>query len=426
MASNGTEHTNVMCLFVPILAASLLLAWTSGGGEAPWPADVPGFKAPEAGEHPRLLFRKPDLPALRERAKTPEGQAILKALRRQLNGSDGESMPPKFGVKGPVSKDGAGDHDKDPWGTYTISHVAGFGFLYQITGDKKYAELGKECMDKALEGYRDRDQRYSFRAPFGALRAGPSIGWYALGYDLCYDGWTPDYRQKIAQAFANYSEGQWCSLDELVRGARQHPGSNHWGMQVGGGALALLAIMNDPGVDMKRIGPLLQTSQQKMIVNMTEGFGDGGFFAEGDGTGSMSSHINFLSALQAWKAAFGKDFVSPRPNAQWMSLKWIFLSVPKAKAPPHDWFWPQRGGYPHNIWAREGKSGGGYFSIPFGILNDDQRAALLWFYNHHLRASDEKDGTPLDVTSPYAHHAVLSFVNWPFALKERKIGRAHV
>ncbi len=407
----GVRWTNLVGLCV---VWSLGTSLASGAEETPWPAAVPNFRAIQPGEHPRLLFRKTDLPRLRQRAQTPEGQAILKRLRVQLNGSDGESLPPRYGVKGSVTSDGSGEHAKDPPGTYTLSHVAGYGLLYQLTGDKKYAELGRRCMDLALEGQRDRDRRYSFRAPYGALRAGPSIGWYALGYDLCYDGWDEAYRVKIAQAFASYNEGKWLSLAELARGARQKPGSNHWGMEVGGAALALLAIQNDPGVDRNQIEPLLAESRRAMIRNMTEGFGDGGFFAEGDGTGSMSSHIVFLPALQAWRTAAGQDFITPRPNAQWMALKWFFLSVPRAGAKPHDWFWPQRGAYPHNIWARDGLSGGGYCSIGFGVANPDQQAAIRWFYDHSLKAADDQNGTPFDTPSPYPHHAVLAFVNWPF------------
>ncbi|MBM4019069.1 MAG: hypothetical protein FJ288_12200 [Planctomycetes bacterium] len=191
-----------------------------------WPAPVPGFKAPLPGEHPRLLFRKTDIASLKARAKTPEGQAIIKRLRVCLNGSDGESMPEKFGVKGPVDKDGAGPLEGAPPGIFIFSHVAGYGMLYVLTGDKKYADPGRECMEKSLEGYRDRDQRYSFKAPYGALRAGPSLGWTALGYDLCYDGWDDAYRRKVADAIQNYNEGKWMSLEELARGARQRPGSS--------------------------------------------------------------------------------------------------------------------------------------------------------------------------------------------------------
>jgi len=405
------------------IALAIAAAWmalpAALGQESPWPSNVPNFKAPASGEHPRLLFRKADIAALRERAKTPEGQAIIKRLRLCLNGGDGESMPAKFGVKGPVDKDGAGPLEGAPPGVFTYSHAAGYGMLYVLTGDKKYADLGRECMEKSLDGYRDRDQRYSFRAPYGALRAGPSLGWTALGYDLCYDSWGDAYRKKVADAIQNYNEGKWLSLEELVRGARQHPGSNHWGMEVGGGAMAVLAIMNDPGVDMKKIGPLLDASEKSMIRNMTEGFGDGGFFAEGDGTGSMSSHIVFLSALQAWKVAAGKDFYAPRPNAQWMSLKWFFLTVPKNGQMD----FPKRGAYDHNIWARNDISGGCYFGIGFGLATPEQKAAILWFYNHSgLKQVDEKQSTPFDTPTPYPHLAIVPFVNWPLGLEERNPG----
>jgi hypothetical protein len=391
--------------------------------EGPWPADVPGFQAPAPGEHPRLLFRKKDLPALRTFAKTDEGKAILERLRKCLNGSDGESMPTSFNPeKGPITQDGSGDFAvKAPLGTYTFSHMAGFGLLYQLTGEKKYADLGEQCFEKALEGYRDRDRRYAFQAPFGALRAGPALGWTALGYDLCYDGWDEEFRVKVTRALANYDEGgkrNEINLAGLTKGTMP-AFSNHFGMQAGGATLALLALKSDPGVDAKKIDDLLALAQKSMIRELTEGFGDGGFFAEGDGTGSMSSHIAFLTALQAWKNAGGKDFVTPRANASWTALKYIFLTVPRAGTMD---FWPKRGGYPQNIWSREGLSGAGYFAFPFGVLPDDEKAALLWFYNHHLADRDAKAGTPFDTSNPYPHLAVCAFINWPRQVKEKNPG----
>lgn len=387
----------------------------------PWPAPVPGFTPPEPGEHPRLFFRRSDLPALRVRAQTPEGKAILKRLRFLLNGGDGESMPTAYNpMRGKQSKDGSGPTANAPAGMYTFSHTAGFGLLYQVTGDKKYADLGRQCMEKAFEEYRDRDNRYSFRYPYGALRAGPSLGWTAVGYDLCCDGWNEGFRRTVALAIQNYNEGKNMSLAELARGSRHMPASNHWGMQVGGAALALLAIKGDPGVDDGKIGKLLVESEKAMIRNLTEGFGDHGWFAEGDGTGSMSSHIVFASALNVWKTAGGKDFISPRPNAPWMSLKWIFLTIPRDGRMD----FPKRGAYPHNVWARDGLSGAGYFAQGFGAVTGEQKAAMLWFYNHHLKDADEKAGTPFDTVSIYPQNAILAFVNWPIGMKE--INPAHV
>jgi len=374
-----------------ILAVSVCAVTDATVAKPPWPADVPGYVAPKPGEHPRLLFREADIPMLRERAKTPEGRAILKRLRRQLNGSDGESV-------------GAA-------GMWSMSHVAGFGFLYVITGDSKYAELGKQAMEQSFAGAkRKEDTRYAFRGANGALRAGPALGWGALGYDLCYDGWDEAYRNKVRNALMNYNDGPNKSLAELVRGSRHGPQSNHWGMQIGGGAMAILALMNDPGVDMDRINPLLETSKECFLRKLTEGYGDGGYFTEGDGTGSMG-HIAFLPAIQAWRVAGGKDFYTPRPNAQWTSLRWLLGTVVKTDGTI---LFHKRDGYPHNVWDRDGISGGNYFGIGFGIATPEQKAAWLWFYNRHFKDRDLKAGTPCDTLSYYPHHSILSFVNFPF------------
>jgi hypothetical protein len=389
-------------------------------GTGPWPVEVKGFVPVAAGEHPRLLFRRTDLEALRRKAATPEGQAAVKRLGAQLNGSDGLSLPKTF-----VQRGGRAPADSDATSVvYTFSHAAGYGLLYRLTGDRRFADLGRECMDKALDGTMDRDTRYSYRKPSGALRAGPVLGWTALGYDLCYDGWDEAYRQMAAKALSTYSEGQWCTLEELTRGERQHPGSNHWGMQVGGAAMALLAVMGDPGADAAKIGGLLEQSRKAMLVNMTQGFGSGGFFAEGDGTGSMSSHIVFLSALQAWRTAAGKDFYTPRPNAQWMDLKWFFLTALGGDPMNLRASFPDRGEYPHNIWARTGLSGGCYFGIGLGVATEEQKAAILWFYNHSgMKEADARGGFGLDAPGPYPHHSVVSFVNWPVGMPEKEPGQ---
>lgn len=409
-----------IAFWIPLL--SLLPGVVRAG--AAWPSDVPGHVALRPGEHPRLLFRRADLPGLRRRAGTPEGKEILARLGRLLDGKEGRGMPAAYNpVVGPASGDGAGPTGKAPDGMYTFSHAAGYGLLYQLTGEREYAALGRRCMEKALEGVRDRDNRYAFLHPYGALRAGPSLGWTALGYDLCHDGWDEAFRRRIAEAIFEYrgsNKGKVFDLEYLVRGRRHFPASNHWGMQVGGGALALLAVMADPGVDEARARDLLRVSEKSMLRNLSEGFGDGGYFAEGDGTGSMSSHIVFLTALQAWRVAAGKDFVGPRPNAQWAALKWIFGTVPPANHRGRlARGFVARGGYPHNVWARDGISGGAYHAIGYGVLPPDQVPALWWFYRTHLEAWDASQRTPWDTVSPYPHHAVLAFVNTPFGVEPR-------
>ena len=380
----------------------------------PWWVPAEGFQPLQPGEHPRLLFRKSDLPALREKAETPEGKAMVSRLRYLLNGSDGETMPLRYS-----NADEAYDKDAErnlPAGTYTISHAAGYGLLYQLTGNRKYAEFGRQCFELALQGQRDRDDRYSWIESGGPLRSGPTLGWYALGYDLCYDGWDKDTREKYGRALVDYTyvknnktNQNNLSLESLVRGTMP-PGSNHYGMQVGGAAMVLMAVTGEPWVDQERISMLLKISEKSMIRNVTEGFGDGGFFAEGDGTGSMSSHIIYLTAIQAWKNTMGMDFVNvDRPNVRMTALKWIYLTIIREGKPD---FWPIRGAYGQNVWAG-GLSGAGYFGIGIGAVTEEQQAAMKWYYDRFLLEHHMKAGTPYEAKSFYPHHMVSALVNWP-------------
>lgn len=389
----------------------------------PWWSPAKNFKEVQAGEHPRLLFRESDLPMLRKRAKTPEGKAILAHLRLTLDGKNGDTMPVAYNPEvGPVNEDGGGPFPaKAPMGSFTIGHVAGYGLLYQVTGEKKYADLGKQCFEKAMAGYRDVDRRYSFQGPENPFRGGTALAWMAVGFDLCYDGWDTATRKRAAEAIGDYKGilriGQPpVTLENLVRGTMP-PFSNHYGPMVGGGAMALLAVVKEPGVDQARIKKLLGAAESSMRRNLTEGFGDGGFFAEGDGTGSMSSQLSFLSALQAWRSVLGRDYINvERPNARMLTLKWIYLTVVRGGKPD---FWPVRGAYGHNVWARGGLSGAGYFAIGIANVTDEQRAAMKWYYNKFLLAPDTEAGVPYDTVGRYPHFSVCSFINWPFEMKER-------
>ncbi|MEI7831712.1 MAG: hypothetical protein WCJ56_00715 [bacterium] len=388
--------------------------------DLPWWIPVKDFVPVQPGEHPRLLFRKTDVPALRERAKTPEGKAIIARLRFLLNGKDGESMPTILSHSR-AAYDGGSNGLSD--GCYNVSTAAGFGFLYQLTGEQKYADLAKEAFELGLKGIRDRDDRYGFRKPGGCLRAGPSLAPYALAYDLCYEAWDDATREKFCRSIAEYDEGketkdagEVMNLENLVRGTMP-PGSNHFGMMVGGAATALLAVTGDKWVDQARIDKLLKISEASMVRNLSEGWGDGGFFEEGDGTGSMSSQEAFVTALNMWKVSKGMDFgTGPRPNARMMELKWVYQTLVRDGNLSVS---PIRGGYPGQVWLREGMCGGGYFAQGLGLVNDDQRAAMKWFYNHLMAESDTRNGWPYDTATGYCQVVISSFVNWPFDLKER-------
>lgn len=171
-----------------ILTFTAAVALFSGGSSAfaqkPEPVPVKGHTALKPGEHPRLLFRKADVAALRQKAQTPVGKAMIARLKFLLGG--GEAMPKVFNPNPPLNTNAVGPRTLKP-GAFTVNHGAGFGLLYQLTGDKKYADLALQCVDKVFEGQVDRDERYSWTKPGTGFRISGVIQGVSIAYDLCYD-----------------------------------------------------------------------------------------------------------------------------------------------------------------------------------------------------------------------------------------------
>lgn len=382
----------------------------------PWPAPVPDWKAPAAGEHPRLFFRRADLPEIKKRAATPEGQAIIKRLGLLLDGKEGKTLPAI------LPSPGAGAKGGQPGAALTLWHPVGYGMLYHLTGDKLYADLGQQAMEHILTDTGDIDGRYSYVANsnknYGALRAGPSLGAVAMGYDLCYDGWDEAFRAKVVAAILKGPSK--FGLDYLVKGMRHGPHSNHWGPQIGGGALAILAIWKDAGVDNAKIEALMEDSKKVFIRQFTEGYGDGGMFKEGQGPGGIGSDTAFIPAIQAWRVAGGQDFVSPRPNAAAIPLLKV-QQLLRVKGEPWYLCPPPGGSYGTGYMGtkgnsdRDGLSRAGQFAQGFGIIPDKLKPAALWVYNHILET--DPAAYTYDTVSPYPHRAVLALVNWPIGVK---------
>lgn len=385
-----------------------------------WYAAVPGFKQVQPQEHPRLLFRQKDLPVLQQKMKTEEGAAMLKRLRYLLDGANGEGLPQHFNqVKNAYALGGKKNLVVDTPGIYTFGHVAGYGLLYQLTGKQKYADLGRQCFEMALAGQRDRDDRYSWVKPGGPLRAGVVLGWMAVGYDLCYNGWDTATRRRLGQAMEYYTTGEWvkwgnreATIEAMVTGTMP-PKSNHFGMMAGGTALVLLVLHKEPWANQPRLDSLLEKSKLAMVHNVTQGFGTGGYFAEGDGTGSMASHLVYLAAIQGWKNTLGMDFVnSGRPNVYMTALKWFYLTVAQQGALV---VWPIRGGYPQNVWSSS-LSGAGYVGQGLAAVPAYMQPALLWCYYQWLHPINSTKGLAYEA-SPYPHFVVAAFINWPAGQK---------
>ncbi|MBN1421361.1 MAG: hypothetical protein JXP34_21490 [Planctomycetes bacterium] len=386
--------------------------------DRPWFIPVAGFEAPAPGEHPRLFFRKTDAAELRRRAQTPDGRRIIARLRQLLNGSDGMSMPVLYNpAKQAYEKNGF----KAAAGAYSISHAAGFGFLHQVTGETIYADLARRCVEKALAGQRDFDDRYAWVAPGGELRAGPSIGWTAVAYDLCYDAWDEDFRRRMALAIQDYADvkgGEWnepegITLRKLVLQPRQGPRSNHFGAVVGGAGLAVLAIRGDPGTDRERLDLYLRVLEKQVVRHLSAGWGDGGYYSEGWGASTVGTQGGFLCFLQALKIAAGHDYLNvERPNASSITMvpRCLMLIGPPAVLPYRSNMGPTYGSAEFHR-ERDGFSHGGHFVEGFGAIADRFKPALLWTYNHVVEPDEGR--REFDTCSLYPHRPMLALINWP-------------
>jgi hypothetical protein len=391
----------------------------------PWFVEVPGHKPVAPGEHPRLFFRKGDLPALRKRAESPEGRVIVRRLRELLNGSDGESLPTSYN---PALRAYERNDFKALPCSYSISHGAGFGFLFQLTGDPKYAGLARECVEKAFAGQRNLDDRYAWVAPGGELRAGPSLGWTAVAYDLCYDAWPEDFRRRVALAIQNYADsqgGEWnkpegITLRKMVLTPRQGPRSNHFGAVVGGCGLAVLSILDDPGTDPALLEMYITRLERNSVRHLANGWGDGGYYNEGWGASRVGTQASFLCFLQALKTARGHDYFNvERSNASYLTLvpRCALVLGPPGHFPYRSNMGGSYGrpeiGLPSE---RVGFTHGGYFSEGFGAVADRFKPALLWTYNRVF------SNDTFDTVSPYPHRAMLALINWPFDTPEQNPG----
>lgn len=387
----------------------------------PWPTPVPGHVPVQPGEHPRLLFRKTDLPAIKARAQTPEGKKIVERLKATLGG--GEAMPTVYNK----AKRAYDKNSLAPEGAFTISHMAGFGMLYQLTGDRKYAELGRQCFLKGKEGIRDRDNRYSQTHVDGQLRLGPSLAMLALGYDLCYDGWDEAFRQEVAQFIQNYSMESRSARDGpkppvlsfkgLVYDTRHGPVSNHQGAAVGGAGFAALGLLGDPGTDKELLADLDAKCRERLVNSVPEGFGSFAFFAEGQGPSHVGVNSGLVPYVQALRVAAGQDYVTGSSMVQWWTLRWVMEMLGDghghALYPARHELMGASYGKERLLVGNGGMTHGGWFSQGFGTIPDKYKPALLWTYDTFAAAEDNNEFD----TRNYPHRAIMALVNWPLGMK---------
>jgi len=137
------------------------------------------FVPPAPGEHPYLLCRQGDLPALRKKLQTPQGQQLIAAL----TGKDERSL---------------------------TRMAVGHALLYALTGDKAYAEQAQQLIEADI--HEGKWVRAEVRHPYVKVHdAGIVAGEAALAFDLIYDACAPEFRRNLVALFARRALYLWGS-----------------------------------------------------------------------------------------------------------------------------------------------------------------------------------------------------------------------
>jgi len=248
----ATHTKRCVCLLLtctlatPALAGHATVPEKPEGVDGPWPADVKGWEPVKPGDHPRILFRKADIPALRKRAKTPEGKAILERIKMTF--------------------------DKH---RYTTWHAAGYAFLHVITEDKQYLDEAKKMAEWTFKGRgRNPDGRYKWPGD-GQLRGGPCLWGLGLAYDLGYNYWDEEFRKYMIKGIMANTH-----FDAIPNSPRHGPGCNHYGAHTGGAGATLHMKGSGRFVD----GSVDVLSNKLSTVNGTLLFSQGFTLTPGGGT----------------------------------------------------------------------------------------------------------------------------------------------
>jgi hypothetical protein len=218
----------------------------TGEVKPPRPLLVKDYVPLDPDEHPRVLFRKQDIPALRDKLNTPLGQAYFaKASGKTAN----------YYARSTLA----------PWAWDPIS----CGVLYQLTGDTNWANHAKAVIERGLDNV---DEYFSdFGA--GSGNCGNRIIMAALTLDLCWDAWPAEFRKAVTDRFReempNLLKHLYCTSY-----ANTHPCSNYYGPGYGGPCIAALVLWGMKGDEpIKPVDPLTRARPIPPPADFTPGDG---------------------------------------------------------------------------------------------------------------------------------------------------------
>jgi hypothetical protein len=330
-----------------------------------WSEPRPGFEKLATNEHPRLIFRKRDLPAIQQRLATPEGKAIMARFLEQLPKSHGE------------------------WTKVKMYLSAGYGLAWQLTGDKAHADKAKESLSGMLDLKGSQDIHY-----------GPMAQSMAVTLDFCYDAWDAEFRQKVIDNLARRLAALHAAN---MGGVSLNPHHNHEAIRVSGTGLAAICLLGEKTGNGKEIpdldrimGIAARATRRYFLYNGESGSGWG---LEGDAYKRMVWNSGPGHVVQAWRTALGTDLVADGLGAWSILGEWMWLPPGEEVVQSET----SRG------FADNGQRGGGFFILGLTTVPDSMKAGVRWLFDRSYGLQGDKTFNLL-----WAYHAAYLLMNYPF------------
>ena len=328
-----------------------------------WTQPAAGFRKLTANEHPRLIFRKGDLPELKKRMETPQGKAIMARFFASL------------------PKQHAGRGKNAPF------FPAGYGLAYQLTGDKTHAEKAKEILSGMLNVGGSQD-----------IHFGPEAQSIAVTLDLCYDAWDAQFRQKVIDNLAKRTADLFALSGGAGGGASMSPWHNHEGIRAGSAGVAAICLLGEKTSDGKDIPDL-----ERMIHIFARsirryfqfnGTSNTGFCLEGSFYKRMTWNSGPGNLIQAYRTALGGDLLAGWWGHWSMLGEWM-------EQPPSD-----------RVVTPEGlgdAQSAGLWPIGLVTVPDSMKGGARWLFDRAYGLEGNKT-----FGIHWAYHAGFVLMNYPF------------
>jgi hypothetical protein len=307
-----------------------------------WPVAIPNHQPIHPREHPRLAFRQQQLPALREKAKTPEGRAILAQLKKTL--------------KTPIYYEAY-----VPNGGY---HAAGYCLLSVLNQDAEATETAWQLVDNSIKRPGPR-----------FLEQAPIVAGVALAYDLCYQNWSQE-RLKTVSRWLVAQSNRLIRGDSPQRGWNSSPWSNWYARAKGAAGLAALATLDEPQAffskptDIRRLCKIAERNIQRYL---TSAVGNRGFGTEGDHYTTEPWVLSILPFLQAYRNVMGQDLVTGS-SAAWFLPQYLMRIIPA-----------RDGELPIPAYGRHRHyAGESLFALGLGTVPQPFLPGVMGFFNRYL------------------------------------------